>query len=174
MKKINKKTLLIALSLILCFTASIGIATAYFTDYEAAKGSAVLNLSGQTELKETVVNNDKTISIKNVGETDMIVRVKIIGDPKKLKITAGSDWIDKKDADGTVWWYYKKILKGSPKGANGESTTNLFAEVSGTEGETNFDIVVVHEASRTVYDDDGSLVVPRGWNAEAVGQIALQ
>lgn len=68
----------------------------------------------------------------------------------------------------------QKILKGSPKGANGESTTNLFAEVSGTEGETNFDIVVVHEASRTVYDDDGSLVVPRGWNAEAVGQIALQ
>lgn len=165
MKKISKKTIILALSLILCFTASIGIVAAYFTDYESAKGGAVLNLSGQTELKETVENNDKTISIKNVGETDMIVRVKVIGDPDKLTFNAGANWIDKRDVDG--WWYYGKILKGSPGGTSGESTTDLFAGVSGTVGETDFDIVVVHEASRTVYDVDSSgnpvLVKPNGW-----------
>lgn len=165
MKKINKKTLILALSLILCFSVSIGIATAYFTDYESAKGGAVLNLSGQTELKETVKDNNKTISIKNVGKTDMIVRVKVIGDTDKLRFNEGANWIDKRGEDG--WWYYGKILKGSPDGKNGESTTDLFAGVSGTAGETDFDIVVVHEASRTVYDvdDEGNtvLVKPNGW-----------
>jgi predicted ribosomally synthesized peptide with SipW-like signal peptide len=165
MKTISKKVIVTVFSLVLLLIASVGMTVAYFTDYESAKGGAVLKLSGQTELKETVEDNNKTISIKNVGKTDMIVRVKVIGDPKKLTFNAGANWIDNREVDG--WWYYGKILKGSPDGDNGESTTDLFAGVSGTVGETDFDIVVVHEASRTVYDVDGEgnpvLVKPNGW-----------
>ena len=169
MKKINKNTIILALSLILCFTVSIGIATAYFTDYESAKGGAVLNLSGQTQLEETVLDNSKTVHITNVGETDMIVRVRIIGD---AEVTVSTGWIKKASENGDIWWYYGKIL--TPKGTAGAKASDLKAEVTGPAGVTNFDIVVVHEASRTVYNDDGSLVVPNGWNEQAVGQIALQ
>ena len=100
MKKISRKTIMLALSLILCFSVSIGVVTAYFTDYESAKGGAVLKLSGQTHLEETMNGNDKTVVITNVGETDMIVRVQVIGDASKLTITAGNDW--EKAGD----WYY--------------------------------------------------------------------
>lgn len=175
MKKTSRKTIILALSLILCFAVSVGITAAYFTDYESAKGGAELKLSGQTKLEETVKNNDKTVVITNTGQTDMIVRVQIIGDTDKLDVSAGTGW-SKSATDG--WWYYKKILKGSPDGKSGESTTAIEAKVSGTVGETNFDIVVVHEGSRTVYETiekDGrlveQLVVPNGWDATVVRQI---
>ena len=41
----NKTKLVIALSLILCLTASVGFTLAYFTDYESAKGGAVVDLT---------------------------------------------------------------------------------------------------------------------------------
>jgi hypothetical protein len=91
----------------------------------------------------------------------MIVRVQVIGD--KVEVTAGSDW--EKAGD---WWYYKKIL--TPAGTAGAEASAITAEV---DGEGDFDIIVVHEASRTVYDGD-KLAVPNGWDATAVGKIALQ
>ena len=111
MKKINKKIIITALSLVLLLTASVGLTAAYFTDYEAAKGGAVLSLSGQTQLEEPMNGNDKTIVIKNVGETDMIVRVQVIGDSSRLSFDAGDGWV-KSESDG--WYYYSFILKGKP------------------------------------------------------------
>lgn len=160
MKKISKKTLILALSLILCFSVSIGVATAYFTDYEAAKGGAVLSLSGQTWVQEVIADNTKSITIKNVGETEMIVRVRIIGD---ATVTPNADWT-KVTSNGEDWWYYTKIL--TPKGTSGDTSSTLVATVTGPEDVTNFDIIVVHESSRTVYDvEDGNtvLVKPNGW-----------
>lgn len=162
MKKISKKTIIMALSLILCLAVSVGLTTAYFTDYESAKGGAVLKLSGQTQLKEDLDGNNKTVVITNVGETDMIVRVQVIGE--NVSFTPGDDWNKVGD-----WWYYGKILKGSTDGT-GDSTSNLVAAVSGPAGETNFDIVVVHEASRTVYEG-GKLVTPNGWDEAGVEGI---
>jgi hypothetical protein len=168
MKKINKKIIITALSLVLLLTASVGLTAAYFTDYEAAKGGASLSLSGQTQLEETMSGNDKTIVISNVGETDMIVRVQVIGDLKKLNVSGGG-W--NKGADG--WFYWHEVLKGSKTEAERGETSILKVSVNGTVGETDFDIIVVHEASRTVYDGD-KLAVPNGWDADAVGKIALQ
>lgn len=168
MKKINKKTIILALSLILCFSASVGVVTAYFTDYEAAKGGAVLNLSGQTQLEETMSGNNKDIVIRNTDETDMIVRVKVIGDETKLRVS-GSGWIQ--GANG--WWYWSKILKGSKVESERGETSVLNANVTVAAGEAASEVIVVHEASRTAYDGD-KLAVPDGWDAEAVGKIALQ
>lgn len=168
MKKISKKTIILALSLILCFSVSIGIATAYFTDYESAKGGAVLKLSGQTELDEHMNGNNKEIVISNTDESDMIVRVKVIGYEDRIEVS-GDGWI--KGDDG--WYYWSKILKGSKVAEERGETSMLKAEVTLAADEITTDIVVVHEASRTVYEGN-SIVVPNGWNETAVAQIALQ
>ena len=162
MKKISKKTIILALSLILCFSVSIGIATAYFTDYESAKGGAVLNLSGQTQISETMSGNDKQVVIANVGETDMIVRVKAIGNSVTATNTSG--WVDGNDG----WWYWDGILKGSKVSEERGKTGMIKFEVTFAEGsEPDTDVIVVHEASRTVYDVDADgntvLVKPNGW-----------
>ena len=116
------KLLITVLSLILCMTVSIGLAVAYFTDYEDARGGAILHLTGQTELTEDVDDTGKTISISNVGEADMVVRVMIIGDSDHMgEVTLGSDWSGP-DADG--WYYYDKVLKGSTNGT-GDSTSEM-------------------------------------------------
>ena len=90
----HSKLLIMALSLILCITASVGIAFAYFTDYENARGGAILNLKGQTWIDEDADEKGKTIVIQNVNEPDMVVRVMIIGD---------KDHLGDIDADGEVW-----------------------------------------------------------------------
>ena len=81
----NKRKLVITLSLILCLTASVGFTLAYFTDYENAKGGAVVKLSGQTEVEEEFDGNNKQVTIKNTGDTDMVVRLKVFGDEKHMK-----------------------------------------------------------------------------------------
>ena len=161
----NRKKLITALSLILCLSVSIGLVCAYFTDYESARGGAVLKLSGQTWLKEEADEKSKTVSIKNVDEPDMVVRVMVIGDANHLGVITADGWTGP-DKDG--WYYYNKILKGSKDG-NGEATSDLKAEikVDGDEDINAFDIVVVHEAERVLYDGD-TVVVPEGWNIGSI------
>lgn len=165
--KNNSKLLIMVLSLVLCLSVSIGFALAYFTDYEAARGGAVLNLSGQTWLKEDANEKQKVVSIKNVDEPDMVVRVMVIGDKSHLGTITSDGWTGP-DEDG--WYYYNKILKGSKDG-NGDETSTITAavNVNGDEDINAFDIVVVHEAERVVYGDDGkSVKVPDGWNIDSI------
>ena len=149
MKKINKKIIITALSLVLLLTASVGLTAAYFTDYEAAKGGAVLSLSGQTQLEETMNGNNKTVVIKNVGETDMIVRVQVIGDGDKVNVTAGSEW--EKAGD---WWYYKDILKA------GQETEPLFTQIVLSDKDninprywTDFNVYIRHESKQAEFHE---------------------
>ena len=161
----HRKLLITALSLILCMSVSVGLAFAYFTDYENARGGAILHLKGQTEITEKVDEAGKTISIQNVDEPDMVVRVMIIADEAHLgDVTLGSGWVD----GGDGWYYYNKILKGSKDG-KGESTSDLEAKinVSGDEVVTDFDVVVVHEAERVVYDGD-KVAIPDGWSITSI------
>lgn len=163
----HRKLLVMALSLILCMSVSVGLAVAYFTDYENARGGAVLHLKGQTEITEVVDETGKTISIKNVDEPDMVVRVMIIADEAHLgEITLGEGWVDGKDG----WYYYNKILKGSSATTDNEKeTSDLVAKinVSGDEVVTDFDVVVVHEAERVVYDGD-KVAIPDGWSVASI------
>ena len=66
--------ILIAAILLVALAMPMG-AFAYFTDYEDAHGGAVLKLEGETQIEETPDDAGKTISIKNTGETDVIVRI---------------------------------------------------------------------------------------------------
>ena len=167
----KKKIIITTTALLLCLTVSIGLATAYFTDYESAKGGAIIHLKGQTELVEEMDGNNKNITVVNTGETDMIVRVMIYGDENHMKVTAPDDWY--KGNDGA--YYYKKVLKGAKDGSEGEATSTLHAAITvhGDEDIQNFDIVVVQEGSRVVYDGS-RLVSPDGWDASAVAQIKVE
>ncbi len=164
----NNKLLVMALSLILCFTVGIGIAVAYFTDYEAAKGGAVLNLSGRTEIEEAFDGNDKLVTITNVSEddVDMVVRVMAFGENLQYSPETAGDWV-KGNKDNV--WYYTKVLK------KGESTSQLKVHVEGItkpvtdpEDPIDLEVTVVHEAERVIYtqDDEGNNVVaaPSGWD----------
>ena len=158
----NKTKLVIALSLILCLTASVGFTLAYFTDYESAKGGAVVDLSGQTEVVETFDENNKEVVIKNTGDTDMVVRLKVFGDENHMteNSTNNKDWV--KGSDG--FWYYKKVLPA------GEDASMFKVDVSGKidPGDPiDFEITVVHESQRVTYDGD-KVAVPKGWKISSI------
>ena len=172
MRKHNR-LFIMALSLVLCMSVSIGLAVAYFTDYENARGGAILKLDGQTELHEEPSDTQKIITIKNVDKTDMVVRVMVIADESHLGVIEGNDWFGPDD-DG--WYYYKKVLKGSPDGEHGDETSRLVAKVTADADENinDFEIVVVHEAERAVYEQktvEGKIVnvvsAPEGWDIAA-------
>ena len=169
----HKKLFIMALSLILCISVSIGIAVAYFTDYENARGGAVLRLKGQTTVVEKPSDDKKEIVIKNVDRPDMVVRVMIIADKDHLgDITLEDGWTG---PDEKGWYYYDNVLKGSPDN-DGEETSRLVAEVKANANEdiNDFDIVVVQEAERVVYEqgEDGNNVVsiPAGWNIDFIDE----
>lgn len=158
----NKRKLVIALSLILCLTASVGFTLAYFTDYEDAKGGAVVKLSGQTEVEEEFDGNNKQVTIKNTGDTDMVVRLKVFGDEKHMKenSTNNKDWV--KGSDG--FWYYKKVLLA------GKDASMFKVDVSGKidPGDPiDFEITVVHESQRVTYDGD-KVAIPKGWKIDSI------
>lgn len=150
---INKKAILLAISFALVLSLSVGTAFAYFSDYATAKGGAAITLGGQTYINEKVVENTKTISIENTGETDVIVRVKIFGN---ASINAGAGW---HQVDG--FWYYDQVLKATD---SNPATSNIVATVVAPEGQVdNYDVVVVHESAQVTYDENGKIKVPKDW-----------
>jgi len=159
----RSKLLIMAISLILCLSVSIGLVFAYFTDYENGRGGAILKLSGQTEIEEKVDEDGKHIVIKNVDETDMVVRVQVIGNDSRMGVIEGENWVD----GGDGWYYYSKILKGSKDG-DGEETSVLDAYIKVEDSLLDdFEVIVVQEAERVIYDGD-TVVVPKGWAIESI------
>lgn len=157
MKKANKRFLLAICAVTLSLCVTVGVAFAYFTDYEMARGTAVVKLSGQTVIDEQFEDLDKVITILNNGEGDVIVRVGIYGpDEMKYKFDSG-DWYHSK-TDG--FWYYKHVLHA------GSSTSPLKVLVGGIpvgEATAEMDITVVHESLPLAAGDDEYYIVPDGW-----------
>lgn len=161
----NRKLLMTLIAVILCVTVSIGIAAAYFTDYESARGGAKINLSGQTWIEEEFKDGKKIVTISNYGETDMIVRVMIYGDERYLEVSDAANW--KKGSDGA--YYYTSILKPGDK-----TEPRLVAEIKKHKAgdEDDFDVIVVHEGSRVVYNGN-KLDVPKDWDKAIVEAIKV-
>ncbi len=157
MKKANKRFLLTICAVTLSLCVTVGVAFAYFTDYEMARGTAVVKLSGQTVINEEFEDLDKVISVLNNGEGDVIVRVGIYGpDKMNYKFDSG-DWYHP-ETDG--FWYYKHVLHA------GSSTSPLKVLVEGIpvgEATAEMDITVVHESLPLAAGDDGYYIVPDGW-----------
>ncbi len=170
--KTKKNTLLLIFALALCLSVAVGASLAYFSDYEEASGGATLSLGGQTELYEGTDSSQKDISIKNTGDTDMIVRV-IISSIENMKEEPSynkNDWLLK---DG--FYYYKKVLKP------GESTSEIVAKMEFSWGPTSdpkepeysFDVVVAHEGAQAVYNGKALARPDETWDKEAVAAIEI-
>ena len=154
MKKYGiKKTLLLTLAVLLV-AAAVGVkpALAYFSDYQRAKGTAEVDLAWSTTLEETPKDDSKTIRVTNTGDTKVIVRVSVFaGD--FVTVEGSGDWIEE---DG--WWYYDSIL---PPGATTEELRAVWDTKDAPD--YDFEVVVVHESARVVYEDNETLKMPAGW-----------
>ncbi|MBP3898429.1 MAG: hypothetical protein J6D57_11455 [Mogibacterium sp.] len=168
-KILHKRSAAFALAAVLMATAvSVPSVLAYFTDYVKASGSKAVHLQWQTELKEDVRENDKHITIDNVGETPVVVRVQIFAN-EDLASISGSSW--ETGSDG--WYYYKKILAAGEKMAEADE---LLVDVKGSDQlpDSDFNIVVIHESQRVAYESNTKLAAPDGWDKDAVAAIAVQ
>lgn len=163
----------LALTAMLIIAAvSMPLTLAYFSDYARAEGSKDIQLAWQTELKESVKNNDKHITIDNKGETPVIVRVQVFANADLLESigpTTEGKWAEGSDG----WWYYMSILKA---GQAMPESDELFVNVKGAESlaDKDFNIVVIHESQRAVYENNTTLKAPAGWDTTAVSRISVQ
>ena len=168
MKDILKNRFILTIfALVLCLSLSMGIALAYFSDYEEASGGATLNLGGITELTEGNREDGKDIVIENKGKTNMIVRVAVYGAEEYMNLTAPKDW--KKAGD---FYYYQKVL------TPGEKTSTIVANVKQEwSGKTapafDYEVTVVHESAQAVFDGKKLARPDKTWDSGAVASIAI-
>lgn len=151
MRYINRK-ILTAAALALCLTVSAGFTIAYFTDYEAAQGSAAISLGDQTNIHEELEGSNKHITVQNTGDTPVLVRVGIFGDSNVMKEPVDKDGKWKHVGD---YWYYTEILE--PGDGAPSETSELYVEVE--QKDYDFDIIVAHESAQVIYDNDESRIV---------------
>ena len=164
MKKIMKKaTKIIACLVLLACTFAvcerIGISGAYFSDRAEAKGSAPLILSYKTEMNEIDDEGNKNIGIKNTGEIDVIIRVILFGIDGLPEGTVSYEYDEDLGVLKDGYWYYKKILEA---GVNTASGLKVVVDPEKAP-QTEFDITVVVETERVVYETETTLVKPDGW-----------
>ena len=153
MKLAKNRSILLVIAMILVLSLSAGMTFAYFSDHTEAKGDAKISLSGKTEIVEKYDEDQKVVSIKNIGDTDVLVRVAIYA-PADTEITySDSDWIKIGD-----YYYYKDILE-----KDATTKSDITASISGPEGVVeNFDVVVVNECIPVTYEGD-SIYIPDDW-----------
>lgn len=155
MKTVMKRKILLVIAAVLVLSLSVGFASAYFSDHETANGFATIKLGGQSEIIEDWPDGDKSVSIKNIGETEIVVRVAIYG-PDDMDISATGNWVPYKG-----YYYYNGVLQP------GESTPvkTLIASVKDITDDLgdNFDIVVMQECKQAPYGKDGKLLPMSEW-----------
>lgn len=177
------KTALVAAAVTLTASLSVGSALAYFTTYCRAEGSYEMSMGFPvTEITERV-DKGKFVTIENTSAYDCYVRVKVFapkdimetitiksGNASEPETVAAGEWIQfpnmgEWDDD---YWYFNSIL------GPGRTTPELKIsyELPGEEDEdrpNEINIVVVHECTPVLYDEDGNPYAD--WeNIAAVGE----
>lgn len=147
--------LIAALAITLSITA-VKPAMAYFTDTMTAEGIIPIKITdGKTKIKETVSEMTKHVVISNTGDYDVFVRVKVIApDSCDIIETLNEGW---SKGEGDYFYYSDPIAPG------GETATELELKIV-NHSEQDFNVVVVQEAVKAIYNSDGS-AKPSDWNA---------
>ena len=149
MKKINKKILLV-ISLMLVLTLSVGLTMAYFSDHTEAKGGRQIALGGQTKINEKQNEDNKVITIENIGDTDVVVRVAVYG-PASITYEQSDDW--KQEGD---YVYYTKVLPAGKDSSKIKASWTVPADLG-----DDYNVVVILESEQAVYNAGGSVVTPK-------------
>jgi len=161
MKKFRNKKILTIAAILLVLVTAVGLAGAFFSDYEHAIGQATFTLGGDTTIEEEVTDTEKTIKILNRGDGEAFVRLCVYG-PDEMVVTPGEGW---SKGDGG-FWYYNQVL---PSGGETSSIVASIANIPVTVDLSEFDIIVVHESVPVVYDTEGKADMQASW-AAASGQ----
>ena len=156
MKKVIKRKILLVIAAVLVLSLSVGFASAYFSDYEAANGSAAVKLGGKTQIEEKWPEGNKSVAIKNIGETEVVVRVAIYG-PTGMQITKSGKWVEQ---DG--YYYYNGVLQPNELTSRDSTLIASVKEIQADLGD-NFDIVVMQESKQAPYDKNGNLLPMSEW-----------
>lgn len=145
--KIKKRNLIILIALFIVIILT-SIVYGYFTSYYIASGTVEVNVGFPTAIvKENIDQNNKNITISNVGNIDCYVRVKIFTSPSvNDSIKLGNDWQEANDG----YIYYNKIL--SP----GKESSQISLEYNKNESSNNLNLVPVVEYCMVYYDDSGN------------------
>ena len=141
-KKFNKKSLcLAAAALALTAGLSVNSAMAYFTTYATAAGGVTISLGSTTTIpEETVSDWTKHIVIKNTGDFECYVRVKVFAGDKYqdgLKYQGSEKWSPGEED----YYYYSDIVP-----AGGE-TEELQVKIDSKDSEEEFNVSVAQECT---------------------------
>ena len=150
MRKMNKKSLcLAAAALTLTAGISAGTAMAYFTTYTEASGGVTLDMGfSKTVPNEEFSNWTKHVSVENTGDYDCFIRVKALSGAKY------QDGLQYSDSDGKWtpgedgYYYYSDPI------APGKSSSVLDIKIDSKETEDSFNVVVVQESTKVLYNED--------------------
>lgn len=149
MRKLSKKSLcLAAAALTLTASISAGTAMAYFTTYAEASGNVTLNMGfTETTPTEEFSNWTKHVTVKNTGDFDCFVRVRALAGKKYDLQYSDSDkkWVP----DGEYYVYRDPV-------APGESTSVLDIKIDSKDTDTSFNVIVIQESTRVLYDENGN------------------
>jgi len=163
----NKNLFLAVLAIVLVLCASIGAASAYFTTYADAKGGYVIQMKNQTEIREEVEGNVKTVTIANISGTDtetglypVLVRAKVFhGSDSNIDVPDTDDW---KEKEADVYYYQSALYTGD---VSTPLTINIsVAKDANVQAGDNIDIIVTCESVPAVFNADGSPDLVTAWN----------
>ncbi len=149
----NRKIMIAAATLALIAAASVGPATAYFTDSHLATAVIPINLADSNLTPhEKVDNMTKTITVENTGNYDVYIRVSAFyGDGVTVSKSSGENWSDLNEG----YYYYNAVVKAH------ESTTELKLDITGPASkQDSFNVVIIEEATKALYNADGTSIKP--------------
>ena len=146
----NKKSLcLAAVALTLTAGISAGTAMAYFTTYAEASGGVTLDMGfSETIPKENFSDWTKHVSVENTCDYDCFVRVKALAGAKYQDGLQYSDSDGKWTPGDDGYYYYSEPI------APGKSSSELGIHIDSKETEDSFNVVVVQESTKVLYNED--------------------
>ena len=150
----TRKIILPALAVILVIGLAVGTAIAYFTAHTEATGSVPVALGAKTEIEESIKDLDKVITISNKGPEAVWVRAKAYS---AYELTyKGNNWIAPGEEDKEGFYVYSKIVEA------GQTADTLTVSITAPTDEVTeeFNVIVIYECTKVMYDDDGNLLDP--------------
>ena len=152
----KKKFYLAAAALALVATIGIGSAMAYFTTYVLADGGVEVSMGSTVTIpQEKVENGQKIIQVKNEGDYECWVRIKVFAGSEHEFLYADESGKWTPGADG--YYYYSDIVPVD--GLTDElkvTITDLLGTDADSETDEAFNVIVVQESTPVRYDADGN------------------
>ena len=153
MLRINCRQLA-AVAIALCMLVTAGAAAAYFTTYVSAKGGHVLQLGSEVQIDEKIEGMDKIVSMKNTGDTDAYVRIKLLYSSvtNDVDVQLNENWTAGSDG----YYYYKKVVEPGSVTEDIRSAVTVKEKPNELFMQEEFDVVVIAECTQYIYEGENT------------------